>query len=91
MTGKSKTVALDIARIAVRPDHRYDSDLLEEVFAYCWDQLSWRMSDPDLIALRQKLKMDGEEWPPTKPNKLWMALTCHPEPPLRLLTWVSEQ
>lgn len=60
MSAKSKDVGRDIARLALA-DARYDSDTLREVFAYCWDQLSWRMSDPEMVALRNDLKMEGED------------------------------
>lgn len=60
MSAKSKDVGRDIAKLALA-DARYDTDTLVEVFAYCWDQLCWRMTEPDLIALRDTLKMDGED------------------------------
>jgi hypothetical protein len=59
MTGKSKDVGRDIARLALS-DCRYDTDLLEEVLAYAWDQLQWRKTYPELIALRDGLSMEDE-------------------------------
>ncbi|WP_395443539.1 hypothetical protein [Caulobacter sp. UC70_42] len=58
MAGKSKDVGRDIARLALA-DARYDTDTLEEVLEYVWDQLSWRKTDADLIALRDGLSVEG--------------------------------
>lgn len=58
MAAKSKDVGRDIARLALA-DARYDTDTLEEVLAYVWDQLSWRKTTPDLIALRDGLGVEG--------------------------------
>lgn len=58
MSEKSKDVGRDIARMALA-DARYDTDTLEEVLAYVWDQLCWRKTDADLIALRNTLHLDG--------------------------------
>lgn len=58
MAGKSKDVGREIAKLALA-DARYDTDTLEEVLAYCWDQLCWRKSEPELIALRDGLSLEG--------------------------------
>lgn len=58
MTSKSKDVGRDIAKLALA-DARYDTDTLEEVLAYVWDQLCWRKTDADLIELRDTLHLDG--------------------------------
>ncbi|EJL33245.1 hypothetical protein PMI01_02207 [Caulobacter sp. AP07] len=58
MSTKSKDVGREIARLALA-DARYDTDMLEEVLAYCWDQLCWRKTDADLIALRDGLSVEG--------------------------------
>lgn len=60
MSAKSKDVGRDIAKLALA-DARFDTDTLEEVFAYCWDQLCWRKTDADLIALRDRLPVEGSE------------------------------
>lgn len=58
MAEKSKDVGRDIAKLALA-DARYDTDTLEEVLAYVWDQLAWRKTDADLIALRDSLNVEG--------------------------------
>lgn len=57
MAAKSKDVGRDIAKLALK-DARYDTDTLEEVFAYCWDQLCWRKTDPELLTMIANLKME---------------------------------
>jgi hypothetical protein len=58
MSQKSKDVGRDIAKLALA-DARYDTDTLEEVLAYCWDQLCWRKTDAEIIALRDGLSVEG--------------------------------
>lgn len=58
MSEKSKDVGRDIAKLALA-DARFDTDTLEEVLAYVWDQLQWRKTDAELIALRDTLHLDG--------------------------------
>lgn len=58
VTTKSKDIGRDIAKLALA-DARYDTDTLEEVLVYVWDQLCWRKTDADLIALRDTLHLDG--------------------------------
>lgn len=58
MTQKSKDVGRDIAKLALA-DVRYDTETLEKVLAYCWDQLAWRKTEADLIALRDGLSVEG--------------------------------
>lgn len=58
MSEKSKDVGREIARMALA-DTQFDTDMLEEVLAYVWDQLCWRKTDADLIALRDTLHLDG--------------------------------
>lgn len=61
MPAKSNDPGKDIARIALRVDRRFDGDILEEVLAYCWDQLSWIRSDAELMAIRSALKLYDEK------------------------------
>lgn len=60
MTAKSKDVGRDIARLALA-DALYETDTLTDVLTYCWDQLGWYMSDSNLIALRDTLKVSSED------------------------------
>jgi len=57
MAEKSKDVGRDIAKLALA-DARFDTDTLEAVLAYVWDQLCWRKTDADLIALRDSLSVE---------------------------------
>ena len=60
MSTKSNDPAKEIARIALREDCRFDGDILEEVLAYCWDQLAWIRTDGELEAIRSTMKLYDE-------------------------------
>lgn len=60
MSALSKDIEMDIVRIAARPNHLTNSDLLQEVLAYCWEQLTWRKTDAELTALLDGLRLDDQ-------------------------------
>jgi hypothetical protein len=57
MAGESKDVGRDIAKLALA-DALYDSSTLEKVFAYCFEQLCWRKTETELLAIIASLKME---------------------------------
>lgn len=57
MAGESKDVGRDIAKLALT-DALYATDTLDEVMAYCWEQLQWRETDAALIARLDQMR-DG--------------------------------
>lgn len=55
MAAKSAAPAKDIALLALQASDAHQGDMLEEVLTYCFDQLCWRRSTPDLVALTKRL------------------------------------
>lgn len=49
MAAKSKDVGRDIAKLALA-DARFDTDTLDSVFAYCWEQICYRETGGQMLA-----------------------------------------
>ena len=55
MVGESKDVGRDIAKLALA-DAEFDTDTLDEVMAYCWEQLCWRETDALMVARLDQMR-----------------------------------
>lgn len=61
MATKAEDPARAIALMALQSRATHQGEMLEEVLAYCWDQLLWRRADAELSALLDGLKAKLEE------------------------------